>query len=221
MVIYGMNNISYTNRRGEKVRINNLYRLEKQDIDRSADSIVKAFYDYPMFQHILADKLNDENIKIFLKFLINYTVLYADAYASLKEMEGIILFTDFKNYKFNLIRSIRSGLLPLMKIGSDAGKRFNEFDRFTLEMHKRIMKDNHQYIMLLGVNPSKQCQGYGRRLMLQVIKVAEEKGQSCYLETHGSENVSFYNKLGFKVVSEDIMPGSDINQFAMVKELRK
>jgi len=198
--------------------MNNLYKLGKQDIEASADGIAKAFYDYPMFQYILADKLNHENIKLFISFLINYSILYADAYASSKEMEGVILFTDFKNYKFNLIRSIRSGILSLKKMGSDAGKRFNEFDRFTLETHKRKMKDNHQYIILLGVDPSKQGQGYGRNLMLPVLKVAEEKGQSCYLETHGEKNVSFYNKLGFKVISEDILPGTDIIQYAMLKE---
>jgi ribosomal protein S18 acetylase RimI-like enzyme len=103
-----------------------------------------------------------------------------------------------------------------MKIGSKEGKRFNEFDRFTLETHKKIMKDNHQYIILLGVDPSKQGQGYGKNLMLHVLKRAEEKGQSCYLETHGEKNVSFYSKLGFKVVSEDILPRTDIIQFAMV-----
>ncbi|MDF2543755.1 MAG: family N-acetyltransferase [Herbinix sp.] len=198
--------------------MSNLYRLGKQDIDKSADIIAKAFYDYPMFQHILADKLNHKNIKLFLKFLISYSILYGEAYASSSEMEGIILYTDYKRYKFSLVRSIRSGIIPLMKIGSEAGKRFNEFDRFTLETHKRKMKVNHQYIILLGVDPSKQGQGYGRKLMLEVLKVAEEKGQSCYLETHGEKNVSLYKKLGFKVVSEDILPGTDIIQYAMVKE---
>ncbi len=196
-----------------------LYKMGKQDIEKSADVIAKAFYDYPMFQHILADKLNHDNIKLFVKFLINYSIRYADAYAISKDMEGIILFTDYKHYKFSLVRSLRSGLLPLMKIGSDAGKRFNTFDRFTLEIHKKIMKENHQYIILLGVDPDKQGQGYGKRLILPVLKMAEEKGQACYLETHGEENVLFYNKLGFKVVSEDTMPGTEIVQYAMVKEI--
>lgn len=198
--------------------MNNLFRLGKYDVDTSAENIAKAFYDYPMFQHILAEKLNHENIKLFLKFLIKYSILYAEAYASSREMEDIILFTDYKKYKFNLIRSIRSGLLPLMKIGPDEGKKFNEFDRFTLETHKRIIKDNHIYIILIGVDPSKQGQGHGKKLMQYVLKVAEEKGQSCYLETHGEKNVSFYNQLGFKVVSEDILPGTDIVQYAMLKE---
>lgn len=198
--------------------MNNLYKLEKQDIDTSADSIAKAFYDYPMFKHILGEKLNHENIKRFIKFLIKYSILYAEAYGTSREMEGIILFTDFKDYNFNLIRSIRSGILPLMKLGSDVGNRFNEFDKFSLEKHKRIMKDNHQYIILIGVNPSKQGQKYGKKLMIPVLKLAEEKGLASYLETHGEKNVNFYKKLGFKVVSEDILPGTDIIQYAMLKE---
>jgi ribosomal protein S18 acetylase RimI-like enzyme len=196
-----------------------LYRLGKQDIDKSVESMAMAFRDYPLFQHILADKLNHENIKIFLKFLITYSVLYAEAYAYSREKEGIILISDSKNYKFNLIRSIRSGILPLMKIGAEEGKRFNEFDRFTMDIHKRLMKENHQYIILIGVDPDKQGQGYGRKLMLPVLELAEEKGQSCYLETHGEKNVTFYKNLGFKVMSEDVLPGTDIIQYAMVKEI--
>ena len=200
------------------MRVNNLYRLGMQDLEKSTESMAKAFCDYPMFTHIMGDKLNHENMKLSLGFLIKYSILYAEAYAISKENEGIILFTDFKSYRFNLIRAIRSGLIPLMKIGSDVGKRFNELDSFTLKTHKRIMKENHIYIILLGVNPDWQGQGYGRTLMLPVLKLAEEKGLSCYLETHGEKNVAFYNKLGFKVVSEDILPGTDIIQYSMVKE---
>lgn len=198
--------------------MNHIYKLGKKDIDTGAEILAKAFYDYPMFQHIFADKLNQENMKIFLRFLTKYSVLYANVYASSSDMEGIILFSDFKDFKFSLIRSIRSGALSLMKIGADAGKRFNEFDRFTLETHKRLMKGDHQYIIFIGVDPSKQGQGYGSKLVLPVLKIAEEKGQSCYLETHGEKNVSFYNKLGFKVISEDVVPGTDIIQYAMLKE---
>ncbi len=198
--------------------MNSLYKLGVQDIEKSADSMVGAFSDYPMFQHILGDKSNHESMMLCLKFLIKYSTLYAEAYATSRESEGIILLSDYENYRFGLIRSIRSGLLPLMKIGSDVGKRFNELDSFTQKIHKRLMKENHQYIILLGVNPDWQGQGYGKKLMRPVLELAQEKGQSCYLETHGEKNVAFYNKLGFKVVSEDLMPGTDIVQYAMVKE---
>jgi GNAT superfamily N-acetyltransferase len=201
-----------------KVEVNNLYKLTKKDINKGADIMAKAFYEYPIFRHILGDKHNEGNIKIFLRFLIKYSVLYGEAYASSNRMEGIVLFIDFKGYYFNLHRSLRAGALSLSKLGSEAGKKFNVFDKFTLEMHKKIITEPHQYIILLGVNPMNQGQGYGKKLMLEVLKVAEEKAQACYLETHGEKNVAFYNKFGFKVVSEDLVPGTDIVQYSMLKD---
>jgi hypothetical protein len=35
---------------------NNLYKLQKKDVDRAVDVLARAFYDYPMFKHILGEK---------------------------------------------------------------------------------------------------------------------------------------------------------------------
>jgi len=202
------------------MNINNLYKLEKKDINKSAEVLAKSFYDYPLFSHILGENQSEESIQVFLKFLIKYSILYGEAYATSNEMEGVILFTDFEDYHFGLIRSIRSGLFTLQKLGAEAGKKFNNFDRFTLEQHKKNITVPHQYIILLGVDPIKQRQGYGRKLMLPVLKIAEEKGQACYLETHGEKNVALYKKYGFKVVSEDLVPDTEIIQYSMVKDIK-
>jgi ribosomal protein S18 acetylase RimI-like enzyme len=200
------------------MNINNLYKLERKDIDKSADVLAKSFSDYSMFRHILGEKLNEDNIKIFLKFLIKYSVLYGKAYASSSELEGIILFTDMKDYYFSLIRSLRSGVLSLQKLGAESGKKFNEFDRYSLDTHKKNITEPHQYIILLGVDPKKQGQGIGGKLLRFVLKEAKEKGQPCYLETHGEKNVAIYKKIGFKIVSEDLVPGTDIMQYSMLKD---
>jgi ribosomal protein S18 acetylase RimI-like enzyme len=199
------------------VEINNLYQITKKDINISAEILARAFYDYSIFKYILGEGHNEESIKIFLRFLIKYSVLYREAYASSSKMEGIILFTEFKKDYFSLIKSLRAGALSLYKLGAEAGNKFNEFDKFTIETHKKIITEPHQYIILLGVDPTKQGQGYGKKLMQLVLKVAEEKAQPCYLETHGEKNVAFYNKIGFKVVSEDLVPGTDIIQYSMLK----
>jgi hypothetical protein len=51
-----------------------------------------------------------------------------------------------------------------------------------------------------------------------LIKVAEEKNHPCYLETHDEENVEIYKKYGFKVMEEEVIPGTNIMQFSMLKE---
>lgn len=198
-----------------------LYKLGKKDVNKSAEIIAKAFSEYPMFQNILGDKLNHTNITIVLKFLIRQAVLYGEAYATSNNMEAIILYSDYKDYNVGLISSLRSGLLSLLKIGSDAGKRFNIFNEYSLRTHKENIKEPHQYVILIGTDPNKQGQGYGSRLMQHILKESEEKGQPCYLETHGDKNVEFYKRLGFKVVSEGAVPGTDIIQFAMLRDYQE
>lgn len=195
-----------------------LYKLDKKDVDKSAEIISKAFSEYPMFQNILGDKLNSTNLKIVFKFLIKQAILYGNAYATSNNMEAIILYSDYKDYNVGLISSLRSGLLSLMKIGAEAGKRFNVFNEYCVKTHKENIKEPHQYVILLGTDPDKQGQGYGSRLMHHILKISNEKRQPCYLETHGDKNVEFYKGLGFKVVSEGVVPGTDIIQFAMIRD---
>lgn len=196
---------------------NNLYKLEKKDINRSADMLAASFIDYSMFKHILGDQLTSETMKVFLNYLLKFSIYYGEAYASSKDLEGIILVTDFNNYTFNIVRSIRCGALSFIKYSPTIGKKFNEFDRFTMDIHKKNIVSPHQYIILLGVDPVKQKQGYGSKLLLPILQASEKKGQPCYLETHGDENVAYYEKFGFKVVSKDIVTGSDIIQYSMIK----
>lgn len=200
-----------------EVNINDLYKLEKKDINKSAEVLSDAFYDYPVFKHILGKRHNKENINIITKFIIKYAILYGEAYASSHQMEGIILFSDFKDYKFTLFRALRCGALSLIRLGKESAKRFNEYDELNLKIHKKNIKEPHQYVIGIGVNPKKQGQAFGRKLLTSFIKVAEEKNQPCYLETHGEKNVAIYEKYGFKVVSRDVLPGTDIVQFGMLK----
>ncbi|WP_105616405.1 GNAT family N-acetyltransferase [Vallitalea okinawensis] len=200
------------------MNISQLYKLGKKDINKSAEILAKAFYDYPMYRHILGEQHSLENIKVFLKFLIKYSVLYGEAYACSSELEGIILFTDFKDYNMNFFRSLRAGVLSLIKLGQDSGKKFTEYDEFSTRIHKKSLKEQHQYLMLIGVDPEKQGQGFGSKLLTPMLRIAEQKGHPCYLETHNENNVQIYEKYGFKVISEDIVPGTDIIQFSMVKD---
>ena len=197
---------------------NQLYKLKKKDINKSAEILAKVFYDYPTFRHIFGEKHIHKNLQVFLRFLTKYTFLYGETYASSSDLEGIILYIDFDNYKFNLFRSLRAGVLSMIKMGRDTGMRFNEYGEFSLKIHKKTIKAPHQYLLFLGVDPKKHGRGFGKRLMSQLVKTAEEKNQPCYLETHHTKNIAFYKKYGFEVVSEDTVPGTEITQFAMLKD---
>jgi len=201
-----------------KLKIDGLYKLNKNDIDKSAETLAKAFLDYPLFKYILGDNHSIENIRILTKFIVRYSILYGQAYATSSDIEGVVLFSDFEDYKFTLFRSLRSGGLSVVKIGREAGKRFNKYDEFNLKLHKENINEPHQYLIGIGVDPQKQGQAYGKKLLTTLLEVAEEKNHPCYLETHDKENVEIYRKYGFRLVSKVVIPGTNITQFNMLME---
>ncbi|MBS4535324.1 GNAT family N-acetyltransferase [Clostridium sp. D2Q-14] len=200
------------------MEIDKLYKLEKKDIDKSAKILVKAFYDYPIFRYFLGKKYNEDNLRTVFKFIIRYTMIYGKAYASSSNIEGILLFLYHDNYKFNLIRILRSGGLSLLKLGGNVGNRFGQFNEFYTRIHQDAINEPHQYIMLIGVDPSEQGQGHGGKLLKSIVDLTEKSDESCYLETHKFENVAIYKKYGFKVVFEGIIPETGITQWSMLKE---
>jgi ribosomal protein S18 acetylase RimI-like enzyme len=62
------------------------------------------------------------------------------------------------------------------------------------------------YLATTGVHPDHQRKGLGTAVMRPVLDRCDAEGMSCLTETSSPENVAFYGKLGFEVVSEVAMP---------------
>jgi ribosomal protein S18 acetylase RimI-like enzyme len=76
----------------------------------------------------------------------------------------------------------------------------------------------HWYLWGLGVEPSRQGQGIGGMLIQPVLARADASGLPCYLETMNEKNVPFYEKHGFKIVSDAEVPRHGLRVWAMLRE---
>ncbi len=59
--------------------------------------------------------------------------------------------------------------------------------------------------------------GLGKALLEPVMKKAEAIGQPVYLETAQPANVTFYQKLGFRVLRELVEPVSELRMWTFRK----
>ena len=75
----------------------------------------------------------------------------------------------------------------------------------------------HWLLMFLGVDPDRQCQGLGGKLMLPILERADREKTSCYLESMNERNLSFYRRFGFEVTGEAQIPGGGPNVWAMCR----
>ncbi|MGH2417314.1 MAG: GNAT family N-acetyltransferase [Candidatus Limnocylindria bacterium] len=88
----------------------------------------------------------------------------------------------------------------------------------SLEEHRhRHVARPHFYLSAIGVEPARQGEGVGTALMLPVLGRCDQEGIPAYLETAVARNVLLYERLGFDVVEEMDLPGTDIHGWLMLR----
>jgi GNAT superfamily N-acetyltransferase len=73
------------------------------------------------------------------------------------------------------------------------------------------------YLSIVAVDPAAQGQGFGRKLLEPTIAEADRGGVTCYLETFGQRNLSFYQRLGFAPVARFTEPTTGVEYTVMVR----
>jgi len=92
------------------------------------------------------------------------------------------------------------------------------FFNYAFEVHNRHAPFPHWYGGLIGVDPKFQGRGYASALMKPILARIDQEHLPCYIETENKKNVSIFQKYGFEVVEVDTIPGTNINNWAMLRE---
>ena len=75
----------------------------------------------------------------------------------------------------------------------------------------------HWYLSALGVEPERQGEGIGSALLVPALAQADADEVPCYLETAVGRNVLLYERHGFDVVEELILPNTDVHGWLMLR----
>lgn len=79
------------------------------------------------------------------------------------------------------------------------------------ERYARDLTEPHWVLDLLGVDPSQQGRGIGRALVEPMLARADDERVPAYLYTSKPDNVGYYRRFGFEVVSDRTRPGIPTN----------
>lgn len=78
--------------------------------------------------------------------------------------------------------------------------------------------EQHWHLGPIGVLPSHQGMGIGTRLMQRFCKEVDACSAKAYLETDSDENVRFYKKFGFEIISKSIIFNVENRYMARVSQ---
>jgi predicted N-acetyltransferase YhbS len=74
------------------------------------------------------------------------------------------------------------------------------------EVEARHPEQRHMYLAVLGVDPERQGEGVGSRLIRPGLDLCDREGLPAYLETGKERNLDFYGRHGFAIREELRLP---------------
>ena len=196
-----------------------LYRLQKQDANRAGVVLTEAFQADPVFNAIFDGATLDQRIA-FYTTPVQYGMKYGRVVATSPQLEGIAVWVPGKFADMTLLRLILSGaFFTGMKMGMEVSNRMAAVLKPTDQDRKAFMRGrDYHYLVMIGVSPQHQGQGFGRQLLQALIDESERTRLPIYLETETEENVSIYEHFCFKVIDKVTLALIDLPMWEMIRE---
>lgn len=200
--------------------LNNLVRLTKSQIKTAGEMFARAFQDYPLATYFIPDAFERKNKSHYpFECLIHYGVLYGEVYATSPNLEGVVVWLPSEKAEMTLWGMIRCGGLSLyFKVGRKVVSRVLAFFEYASKVHNRHAPFPHWYLTFMAVDPVFQGRGYASALIKPMLARIDQEHLHCYLEPQNEKNVPIYQHYGFKVVEVDTIPGTDVKNWAMLRE---
>jgi GNAT superfamily N-acetyltransferase len=199
-------------------------RLVASQKAQAAQMLARAFLVDPAYTALFPDSAErGRALQRLFGAVIGYSLVYGLVHTT-PGVEGATCWLSPGNTEITLWRILRTGLVlqrAVARFNPRARREFLAVLAYLDEIHKREVPGPHWYLWALGVEPGRQGQGIGGRLLQPVLTQADKDGVPCYLETQTARNVAFYQKRGFKVVNDGAVPNQEIRIWTMLREANR
>lgn len=193
------------------------YIMQREDIDRFADTLSDGFSQYRLFEYVCNDKYDHAKMKLFWRVSISLIADNAICIADSKQANSVLIYIRPKSKEPSIWVYLKGGGLKLMgKLGVRSAIRLLRFDAQAQKIAQRHRGKGDGYLMAFATRLNKQGQGYGKPLIEALLRYLDTTGEGCYLETLKAENVGLYEHFSFQL-KEQCSASADIPLFAMYR----
>lgn len=193
-----------------KADFNKLVRLTESQIEPATETLVRAFHDYPVFIYIFPVTSERSNeLPLLLQSLVHYGILHGEVYATSQNLEGVAVW---------LPPDYPGGFSIAPEISKDSMDRLEYWGKQTGAIRQRHVPSGHWFLELIGVIPELQGKGHASTLLTPMLGRIEREYLPCYLDTEVENNVAIYQRYGFRVVEDVIIPDTGIRSWGMLRE---
>lgn len=178
-------------------------REARRDELRSVcDVLGQAFFDDPVAIHLFPDPTTRaERYARFSRLAID--AFAASAYVVTEpEIRTAAIWQAPRPSSVGLLHQLRliASFLDVARTGFLRAMRMGEL------MSRHHLREPHWYLAVLGTVPHAQRTGLASAILAPVLERCDRDRMPAYLESSKRENIPFYQKHGFEVVDELVIP---------------
>lgn len=198
---------------------NDCYIMQPDDIGKFAHALAEGFSRYPLFEYVCGWNYDSHKMELVWMLSIALYTGGVVAIADSKEANSVLLYVRPGATQPDIFSYLRAGGIKLLfKLGLKSAIRLLRFESYAQTISSKYKTSADGYILAFATRLDKQGQHYGKRLLETLLRYLDASGQGCYLETLKPENVSFYERFGFELREQAMVPYSNLPLFAMSRQ---
>jgi ribosomal protein S18 acetylase RimI-like enzyme len=199
-------------------------RLELADVDAASEVLARAFFDDPGALIVEPDvALRTETIRVLFAPVVRWAIPFGHVIAAFdrdRSMLGVATFVPPGHDTVTDAELEEAGLTTAVAVVPAAAARMLQMTEYLEGQHERGIEGAHWRLDFYGVEPAAQGTGIGSRLLAAGHEAADAAGERVWLETFTVENVRFYERRGYRVVIEGIVPGTGYPLWGLIRDPR-
>lgn len=183
----------------------------------------RAFQDDPVYAYVFPDPVERKRcLERYMDAFFGFAKYYGETYTT-RDTTGVACWISPWRAKPVLWQVLRTGFaMPRVTLSfpKQARDRMVALASYLNRAHSQAVNGRHWQLAILAVDPAHQGQGIGSSLVGPILARADAEHLPCYLDTQSERNVRLYEKFGFFVASEGLVPGHPMRIWAMVRPPR-
>ncbi len=166
-------------------------------------AMARAFDDDPVANFFAAqDRRRTRRVYDFMDAGLKITERHNEVYTT-DGIDGGAFWSPPGKWKMGILQQLM--LMPAM-IRTCTLRRIPSVMGGVNAIEKKHPHEPHYYLLALGVEPDKQGLGIGTQLMRPVLEMCDRDRVPAYLESSKEKNIPLYERNGFHVTEEMVIP---------------
>lgn len=179
-------------------------KLAAHQVEAAAATLARAFDDDPLTMHLFPHpRTRRACLHAFHRAVCRDALPFGHTYAATDgdRVLGVAAWLPSEAHPPSRRRQLRE-LATMAGIGLRSPRVVSDGLRMIVATQRVHPRHPHWYLAVLGVEPSEQGRGHGRRLIGPALAEADTTGLPAWLETTKERNLAWYSGVGFGQLEE-------------------